>query len=83
MPEVGVLAHPVAVAADVDDMTVVHQMVNERRSHDLIAQDVAPFLEALVGGTSPQADHQRRPQQDPSCGDASPRASLEIVGAVI
>ena len=47
--EVGVLTHPVAVAVDVDDMAVVQQAIDERSSHDLVAQDLAPLLEALVG----------------------------------
>ena len=46
--EVAVLAHPVAVAADVDDVAVVvQQAVDESRGHDLVAEDAAPFLEAL------------------------------------
>mgnify|MGYP001114284387 CR=1 FL=1 len=44
--EVGVLTHPVAVAVDVDDMAVVQQAIDERSSHDLVAQDLAPLLEA-------------------------------------
>lgn len=44
------VAHPVAVAADVDDMAVVHEAVDERSGHDFIAQYIAPFLEAFVGG---------------------------------
>ena len=44
------LAHPVAVAADVDDMAVMHEAVDQGGSHDLVAEDVAPLLEALVGG---------------------------------
>ena len=50
LPEVGVLAHAVAVAADVDDVAVVKQAVDERGCHDFIAEDLAPFLEALVAG---------------------------------
>ena len=48
--EVGVLAHPVAAAADVDDMAVMQQPVDERSGHDLVAQDLAPLLEAFIGG---------------------------------
>ncbi len=47
--EVGVLAHAVAVATDVDDVTVVEQAIDERSGHDLVAQDLAPLLEPLVG----------------------------------
>ena len=50
LPELGVLAHAVAVAADVDEVAVVQEPVDERRGHDLVAEDLAPFLEALVGG---------------------------------
>ena len=58
------LAHPVAVAADVDDMAVMQQAIDERSGHeasspkiwphrsghDLVAQDLAPLLEAFIGG---------------------------------
>ena len=42
--------HPVAVAADVDDVAVVQQTVDERRRHDLVADHAAPLLEPLVRG---------------------------------
>lgn len=48
--ELGVLAHRVAVPADVDDVAVVDQAVDERAGHDVVAEDLAPVLEALVGG---------------------------------
>ncbi len=48
--EVGVMTHAVAVAADVDDMAVMQQPVDERSGHDLVTQDLAPLLEAFVGG---------------------------------
>ena len=48
--EVGVLAHPVAAAADVDDMAVMRQAIDEHSGHDLVAQDLAPLLEAFIGG---------------------------------
>jgi hypothetical protein len=48
--ELGVVAHPVAVAANVDDVTVVHEPVNQGRRHDLVAEDLAPLLKALVRG---------------------------------
>ena len=44
------LAHAVAVAPDVDDMAMVQHSVDEGRGHDLVAEDLAPLLEALVGG---------------------------------
>ena len=39
-------AHPVSVAADVDDVAVVREAVDERRGHDLVAEHAAPLLEA-------------------------------------
>ena len=48
-PQLGVLAHAVAVAADVDDVAVVKDSVDERRRHDAVAHDLTPLLEALVG----------------------------------
>ena len=48
--EVLVLPHPVTVAADVDDVAVVQQTVDEGRCHDFVGQHTAAFLEALVGG---------------------------------
>ncbi len=43
-------SHPVAVAADVDDVAAVEQTVQEGGGHDLVVQDLAPALEALVRG---------------------------------
>ena len=45
-----VLVHPhaAAVAADVDDVAVMQQAVDQRRGHDLVAEHAAPLLEALV-----------------------------------
>ena len=48
--EFGVASHPVAVAADVDDAAAVEEPVQERNGHHLVAEDPAPFLEALVRG---------------------------------
>ena len=44
------LAHAVAVTADVDDVAVMHEPVDEGCGHYLIGQDRAPLLETLVGG---------------------------------
>ena len=49
-PELLVLAHSVAVAADVDDVAVVQQPVDERGGHDFVAEHGARLLEALVRG---------------------------------
>ena len=42
------MTHPVTVAADVDDVAVMKEPVDERGGHDFVAEDVAPLLEALV-----------------------------------
>ena len=43
-------AHPIAVPADVDEVTVMEDAIDEGRGHHVIAQDLSPFLEAFVGG---------------------------------
>ena len=48
--EVGVLAQPIARALDLDDDGMVEQPVEQRGGDDGIAEDVAPFGEAAVGG---------------------------------
>ena len=48
--ELGVVPHAVAVAPDVDDVAAVQQSVEQGGGHDLVAEDVAPLLEALVRG---------------------------------
>ena len=37
-------------AADVDDMAVMQQAIDECSGHDLVAQDLAPLFEAFIGG---------------------------------
>lgn len=54
-PQISVVPHSEAVAADVDNVAVVEQSVDQRRGHHFIAEDVAPFLKALVTG-----QHRRR-----------------------
>ena len=44
--EFGVVTHPVAVAADVDDVAVMDEAIDECSGHNVVAQDFAPFLEA-------------------------------------
>jgi len=46
--EISMVSHPVAVAADVDDVAVMDQPVYERCSHDVVAKDLAPLLEAFI-----------------------------------
>ena len=47
LQQVLMILHPVGVPADVDDMAVVHQPVDEGRCHDFVAEQAAPVLEAL------------------------------------
>ena len=42
------LAHAVAAAADVDDMAVVQQAIDERSGHDLVAQDLPHSSKPLL-----------------------------------
>ncbi len=44
------IAHAIAVPADVDDVAVVDQPVDQSCRHHLVAEHGAPLLEALVGG---------------------------------
>ena len=48
LPEVGMLAHPIAVAADIDQVAVMQDAIDQGCGHDIVSQDLAPFLEALV-----------------------------------
>jgi hypothetical protein len=48
LPQLGVLPHAIAVAANRHEMAVVHGSITGRGRHDIIAEDVAPFLEALL-----------------------------------
>lgn len=41
-------AHAVAVSADVDDVAVVDQAINQRGGHGLVAKELVPLLEGLV-----------------------------------
>jgi hypothetical protein len=46
--DISMVPHSVAVAPDIDDVTVVHEPVDQGTGHDFVAEDLAPFLEALV-----------------------------------
>ena len=48
--EGGVLSKAIAGALDLDDLGVVQQAIEQGCSDDLVAEDVAPFAEAAVGG---------------------------------
>jgi hypothetical protein len=45
-----VLAESIAGALDLDDLGVVEQAIEQGGGDDLVAEDVAPFAEAAVGG---------------------------------
>ncbi len=47
--EFGVVTHPVAGAADVNDVAVMDEAIDECSGHDVVAKDFAPFLETFVG----------------------------------
>ena len=55
VPEIGVLTHAVAVAADRHDVTVMDQAVDQRGGHDLAAKYPDALFKAFVGG-----QHRRR-----------------------
>ena len=44
------LAEPIARPLDLDDDGVMEESVEQRRGDDRVAEDVAPFGEAAVGG---------------------------------
>jgi hypothetical protein len=46
VPELGVLAHPVAVAPNRDQVAVVDKPIDQRRRHHVITEDFAPLLGA-------------------------------------
>lgn len=48
--EIGVLAQPIARSLDLNDDGVVKQPVEQRGCDDGIAEDLAPFGEAAIGG---------------------------------
>ena len=43
------LPHPVAVAADVDDVAVMEETNDQGGGHDVVAQDLTPFVEGSTG----------------------------------
>ncbi len=48
--QIAVIPHAVAFAADVDDVAVMEDAVDQGGSDRLVAEDFAPLLEALVAG---------------------------------
>ena len=69
------MPEPVAVAADVDDVTVVEEAADQRGGgHHLVAEDLAPLLEALVAGEDGRGafiapGHDLEEQHGPGPGD--------------
>ena len=53
--EIGVLAQAIAGALDLDDDGMVEQPIEQRGGDDGIAEDLAPFGEAAVGGEDHRA----------------------------
>ena len=67
LPELGVLPHAVAVAADRHDVAVVDEPIDQRRRHHVVAEDLAPLFKAFVGrqhrrGVLVAARHQLKEQ---------------------
>ena len=48
VPELGVLAHAIAVAADRDQVTVVDEEIDGCGGHDLVAEDFRPIPQDLT-----------------------------------
>src|SRR5579862_7566884 len=46
--ELGMLPEPVAIAPDVHDVTVMDQAIDQCGGHDLVAEYLAPLLEAFI-----------------------------------
>ena len=44
------VTHSEGVAADVHDVAVVHDSIDERRGHDFVSQYAPPVVKSLVGG---------------------------------
>lgn len=41
-------AEPVAIAANIHDVAVMHEAIDERGRHHLVAEDTAPFIEGFI-----------------------------------
>ena len=46
--ELGVLTHAITVCADIDEVTVVQDSVDECNTHNVVAKHFTPLLEALA-----------------------------------
>ena len=58
--EFGVVTHPVAVAADVNDVAVMDEAIDECSGHDVVAKDFAPLFEAFIGSEDRGEENKRR-----------------------
>src|SRR6266568_8993928 len=72
--ELAVGPHAVAIAPNVDDVTVMHEPVDQRAGHDVVPEDLAPLLEALVarehgGGPLVAPAHQVKEEHRPRAAD--------------
>ncbi len=72
--EVSVLAHPVAVAPNVDDVAVVDEAIDQRAGHDVVPEDLPPLFEALAarkdgGGALVAAAHELEEEHRPGVAD--------------
>ena len=45
-----VVAHAIAVAADVHDVAMMNETIDQRSGHHLVAEDLAPLRKTLVRG---------------------------------
>ena len=48
-PDFAVVSHAIGVVADVHDVTVLKDSVNESRCHYFVTEDIPPLVESLVG----------------------------------
>jgi hypothetical protein len=50
LPDLGVFPESIAVAPDVDDVTVAQEPIDQCCGHDFVSENGAPFFKALVRG---------------------------------
>ena len=50
LKQVHMLAHPVTVASDIDQMAMMQNSIDQSGGHDLVAEHGPPLFEALVRG---------------------------------
>ena len=69
--EFAVVPHPIAIPADVDDVAVMQEPVDQRPGHDVITEDLALRLEALVAGEHGGRVRKRRGNCPATCASSS------------